>query len=298
MVGVPRSSGCERCRKRRVKCDEARPSCGNCVRYGASCPGYQRGLKFVTEKHHIRSRDGKATQRDGTTGSGGSDSSRTPSSTSSGRSPPTQPMVNMLVAAPAPNRGQFIGTILEQYRPTMAGNEMSNLFSWFDLRQIGQKALLDGAMCSLSMHMFGKEVHDPHVVAKSRTLYGQCLGELQSALRHPSEWKASETLCAAILLCMFEVRESAVPISKKGARLTCLQLYAGTATSDTWLQHARGIGVLMESRGPAAYEQGWDAAMLLSIRGILVSVHAPHCQPTTDMNHSRRMTDLKTRTRS
>lgn len=51
------------------------------------------------------------------------------------------------------------------------------------------------------------------------------------------------------------------------------QLFAGTSSPDTWLQHAKGIGVLMEQRGPAAHAEGWDAAMLLSFRGILVCFH-------------------------
>ena len=54
-----------------------------------------------------------------------------------------------------------------------------------------------------------------------------------------------------------------------------MQLFAGTA-SDSWLQHARGIGTLMEKRGPAAHINGWDAAMVLSFRGILVSVSSKH----------------------
>ncbi|KAK7908659.1 hypothetical protein PG985_015962 [Apiospora marii] len=56
MVGVPRSNACALCLSRRVKCDEARPSCSNCVKYGAACPGYVRGAKFVAGKHVVKSR--------------------------------------------------------------------------------------------------------------------------------------------------------------------------------------------------------------------------------------------------
>ncbi|KAF5661541.1 hypothetical protein FHETE_8397 [Fusarium heterosporum] len=115
----------------------------------------------------------------------------------------------------------------------------------------GKRALLDGAVCSFALHLTGKANSDPNLIAQSRTIYGLALNELQAALRHPSEWKASETLCATILLCYFE-------------------LFAGTAAPDTWLQHAKGIGTLIEQRGPAAHAEGWDAAMLLSCRGILI----------------------------
>ncbi|KAF4336002.1 hypothetical protein FBEOM_10135 [Fusarium beomiforme] len=125
------------------------------------------------------------------------------------------------------------------------------LLSWLNIDHLGKRALLDGAVCSFALHLTGKANSNADLVARSRSIYGLALNELQAALRHSSEWKASETLCAAILLCYFE-------------------LFAGTVVPDTWIQHAKGIGTLMEQRGPAAHAEGWDAAMLLSCRAILV----------------------------
>ncbi|VUC32277.1 unnamed protein product [Clonostachys rosea] len=45
-------SGCARCKQRRVKCDEAIPSCLNCLRGGAKCPGYRRSVKW-SGKHEV-----------------------------------------------------------------------------------------------------------------------------------------------------------------------------------------------------------------------------------------------------
>lgn len=53
MAGVPRSSGCGLCLRRRVKCDEARPACANCSKYGQACPAYEKPIKFVAGKHAI-----------------------------------------------------------------------------------------------------------------------------------------------------------------------------------------------------------------------------------------------------
>ncbi|KAG9257827.1 uncharacterized protein F5Z01DRAFT_303366 [Emericellopsis atlantica] len=46
-TGKP-SKDCHLCRKRRVKCDLARPQCQRCIKYGAECPGYrdQQDLLF------------------------------------------------------------------------------------------------------------------------------------------------------------------------------------------------------------------------------------------------------------
>lgn len=100
MVGVPRSSGCHLCRKRHVKCDAARPGCANCLRYGAACPGYDRGLKFVESKHQIWRRSG----RQGSLPWG------------SGAAPGDGSSLTALVAAPRPNKGEFISTLVVAIR--------------------------------------------------------------------------------------------------------------------------------------------------------------------------------------
>ncbi|KAH7319187.1 hypothetical protein BKA65DRAFT_556611 [Rhexocercosporidium sp. MPI-PUGE-AT-0058] len=38
-------TGCITCRKRRVKCDETRPSCVRCLKYGTQCSGYPAGRR-------------------------------------------------------------------------------------------------------------------------------------------------------------------------------------------------------------------------------------------------------------
>ncbi|KAE8341944.1 hypothetical protein BDV24DRAFT_150739 [Aspergillus arachidicola] len=39
-------SGCQRCKQRRIKCDEGLPFCGQCLKRGLSCPGYQQPMKW------------------------------------------------------------------------------------------------------------------------------------------------------------------------------------------------------------------------------------------------------------
>ncbi|POR32833.1 Uncharacterized protein TPAR_06966 [Tolypocladium paradoxum] len=240
MVGVPRSSGCQLCRTRRVKCDELRPGCGNCRKYGVECPGYERGLKFISGKHQIRQR-GKR-----------SEPSPSDAALGAGSTPETNAShTAALIAAPKPNRGEFINTIVATVRTNMSQSDITGFLSWIELGRLGTRAVLDGAMCSVAMHLLGKEMSDQTMVAHSRSVYGKSLGSLQASLCHATEWKSPETLCAAMLLCVFE-------------------LFAGTTSSDTWLQHARGVGTLMEQRGPAAHREGWDAMMILAFRGVLI----------------------------
>ncbi|KAL6859599.1 hypothetical protein J3F83DRAFT_763128 [Trichoderma novae-zelandiae] len=243
MVGVPRSSGCQLCRQRRVKCDEARPECGNCRRYGAQCPGYERALKFVSGKHAVRSKGSRPvrTSRQGSAGGGGSgggggggggsggaasgtwpstastrsagttspdDGSSSSSSTIASR---TAAVVMPLVASPQPNRALFVGTLMDMAQTNLASKDVTTFLSFFGqlrFEALGTSAALDGAICSLSLHLMGKELGDDSLVARSRTVYGSSLVALQAALGHPVQWKASETFCSAVLLCFFEIMSS------------------------------------------------------------------------------------------
>lgn len=220
MVGVPRSSGCQLCRQRRVKCDEARPECGNCRKYGVRCPGYERAIKFVSGKHAVRSKGSRASR----TGRQGSASRGTASETlwSAGTASPdgdssssskeiasrTAAVVMPLVASPQPSRALFVGTLMDMAQTNLASKDVSTFLSFFGqlrFEALGTSAALDGAICSLSLHLMGKELGDDNLVARSRTVYGGSLVALQAALRHPVKWKASETFCSAVLLCFFEV---------------------------------------------------------------------------------------------
>ncbi|KAI0394504.1 hypothetical protein F5Y17DRAFT_427591 [Xylariaceae sp. FL0594] len=76
------STGCKRCRQRKVKCDESRPTCRRCYIYGKPCPGY-------TDQFHFRF-DRTATKQK-------NPSSPTTSSTTS---------VNNAGTSPIPNRSR------------------------------------------------------------------------------------------------------------------------------------------------------------------------------------------------
>ncbi|CRG83783.1 putative transporter ESBP6 [Talaromyces islandicus] len=41
--------GCQRCKKRKIKCDETIPSCNQCTRKGFECPGYNRPVKWSSK---------------------------------------------------------------------------------------------------------------------------------------------------------------------------------------------------------------------------------------------------------
>ena len=50
-----RSRGCQTCKRRHVKCDEARPACSQCRRLGVDCGGYTKDYTFRDESHKFPS---------------------------------------------------------------------------------------------------------------------------------------------------------------------------------------------------------------------------------------------------
>ncbi|KAF4973334.1 hypothetical protein FZEAL_9350 [Fusarium zealandicum] len=62
-------NGCAVCKSKRLKCDEAKPSCSRCERLGIPCPGYKKPLKWTTASRTPKEK------------------TNTPDSTASGNSP-------------------------------------------------------------------------------------------------------------------------------------------------------------------------------------------------------------------
>lgn len=183
MVGVPRSTGCRLCVKRRVRCDEERPACHNCVRYGAECPGYTRALKFVDGKHETKRV------------SAGTGKIVSPHQSAS---PPKE--------IPLGSRATLL-PLLEDLLSKRNEVEMFHFLPWFHglPNRVDTKVTLDSAVFAFAAHLRGKEMGDNALLASARGSYVQSLSMLQVALDHPEEWRSSETLCSAMLLCLYEV---------------------------------------------------------------------------------------------
>lgn len=216
MVGVPSSKGCLLCVRRRVRCDQVQPHCGNCLRHRASCPGYDRSLKFVTGKHKVKARRSRLA---GESSSTASSSPRTDSSDIHVETPAltiASPTATHAAAAatwwgthvsipwnPKTHQAQFICVMLESLDSTVTRNEVGFL-NGIQV-YLGRRVALDSAVSSLVLHLIGKSHGDSRLIGESRSLYGQSLTALQAALNHPVEWDTSETLCATTILCLFEV---------------------------------------------------------------------------------------------
>ncbi len=146
------------------------------------------------------------------------------------------------------NRAAFVNTMLENLYIEKARTDLLLWGPWLVKvpAQLGKKVTLDSAMCTLTLHLLGKFKCNAAMVGQSRILYGQSLGALQQALNHPDEWKTSETLCATMILCMYEVCHPLPPCCPCGP-LTPRQLFADTSGTGSWMKHAGGVSSLISS---------------------------------------------------
>ncbi|KAL1880609.1 hypothetical protein Daus18300_001220 [Diaporthe australafricana] len=272
MVGVPRSKGCALCVKRRVKCDQNRPSCGNCIKYGAECPGFDKGHKFVSIKHAVRPRGqgqhkGYATQLDfssaSASGSGVEDvASAAQVSVWQARgqdagSPASlglqRPFHNQIPGSLRESAVPFIHSIIGELFHTHSREEITFSAPWFSSlnNYLGNSQALDTAMSAYLLQMAGKAKGDAAQISKSRDLYGRSLSGLQRALNHPVAWKSAETLATTMLCCLFE-------------------LFAGTSNPLSWMMHATGVAKLVQARGPASFSTPFERASLSCFRPLMI----------------------------
>ncbi|KAJ5536283.1 hypothetical protein N7513_009469 [Penicillium frequentans] len=255
MVGVPRSSGCRLCVKRRVKCDERVPGCAKCETYGQPCPGYDKGFKFIAGKPYRTRRRPL-----------GIDNARPSASPSSSSSSPTiresRPDTQVLIQREIPptlisadvNVLQSLGALIEDFsspRVLKAPNYVMS--SWFELLPsiYGQSRALDATIKSFAAHHFGRGFQNQEMVIYARSAYGEALHWLRKALMNPSESLSSNIFCAVVLLCMYE-------------------LFTDTEDPESWMKHAKGLGQLVKARGPQRYCNQLDISLLKSARGLIV----------------------------
>jgi hypothetical protein len=204
------------------------------VKYGASCPGYDKGLKFVVGKTH-RSRRQQRTYLKQQKTISFSTSSESPSPTEcssissfqclpsppqSSKSPEVQlvtlnehyesspdPFLCFSISSPALYQAQCLSYLVEFLPKRNATSDILIMSRWMSFlpSRLGRSKALDTAIACFTTQQIGTSQNDQKMLGFGRSTYVQALGRLQKAINDPSEASTSETLCAAMLLCIYEV---------------------------------------------------------------------------------------------
>ncbi|KAI0968931.1 hypothetical protein F4678DRAFT_192316 [Xylaria arbuscula] len=202
------STGCKRCRQRKVKCDEGRPSCRRCIIYGKPCPGYSDQFHFRFDKasanHQGNSLPPQRHQNKSQT------SSRVQSQKASGdhavvrtasasRQPSIAPQLE--VSYDDVSLCYFVRRFVTPDENDNLPGHLSFLPSLFNHEGHG---LLELATLSVAQMAAFNQFRGDKFRIQSYQNYGRALQALRKTIQTEDEVTDDRVLAAVLLLCMFK----------------------------------------------------------------------------------------------
>ncbi|KAF5484284.1 hypothetical protein CGCF413_v015284 [Colletotrichum fructicola] len=230
MVGVPgRSKGCNTCRKRKKGCDLQRPVCGQCLKAGIECAGYERKRIFV----NVTSNNPK------------------PKNTVLALvAPPT-------IQAPLFSHSAYEEKILDLFwetympdAPAFTPGTPIVRYSHSDWAATVQDlyrtdAALRQSLLAISLGTIGRRDKQVWMIDEGLKFYCQALGELNTALRHPTRWRSDALMVASRILGLYELLYGADDRERRGI-----------SQAQSWEGHAMGEMALVVQRTPQSHVDG------------------------------------------
>ncbi|TQN66211.1 putative transcriptional regulatory protein, partial [Colletotrichum shisoi] len=191
MVGVPgRSKGCNTCRKRKKGCDLQRPTCGQCLKAGIECAGYERKRIFVNLT---------------TPGEAG------------WASKALVPVVREVTQAPSLSQSAFEDKIFDLFwegympeAPLWAPASPIVRFANADwataVRDLYRTdTALRQSLLALGLGTIGRRDKQQWMVDDGLKFCCDALRELNVGLRHPRRWKSDALILASRILGFYEI---------------------------------------------------------------------------------------------
>jgi hypothetical protein len=202
-----------------VQCDETKPACTKCQTYGASCPGYERSFKFVDRVH--RRPQPSYSDKEAFAKKGSDEMSTDPkltaismSTASSYRGSGSSRIAT--IHSPDVYQVQCLSTWIEDVsRSQSSGPDevtIARLFCFIPAR-LGSSSALDLAVRCLTVHHLGIAEGDEDIVRHGWFTYGKALSSLQKAVYDPVEAMKSETMCATMILALYEVHRGSLMLT-------------------------------------------------------------------------------------
>lgn len=188
---LSRSKACITCRRRKVKCDEGKPSCKRCLFRGSPCEGYdtQPMLALKTQRALLkrwRPGAGESSQREHqhVFAVSVSDNDLRPPRQTQRDETVTVPSV---IHSPGTIESRFFGLFLDDYWPTrLADNRSYNpwLCESLDIQDAQLTPTLNASLRAVAMTRVGRARDDPVITAEGKNLYVKALRGLQG-VRQP-----------------------------------------------------------------------------------------------------------------
>ncbi|KAF2798423.1 hypothetical protein K505DRAFT_414363 [Melanomma pulvis-pyrius CBS 109.77] len=264
------SKGCERCRKRKIRCDQRKPSCFKCEKLGTQCPGYRKldQIVFRDETKRITRKIHQSEQSFSTL------------------TPDTLPNYSRL---PASSELTFGSTSFEWSLPPLdiyyplshsvdelganfffakyTSNEApfsGEYYDWLIQSYYSDCRVLRTAIEAVGMAGIANVSHTPHILSKSKIQYCKALNAMKRALDDPIDAISDTTFMAVILLGQFET-----------VNFETWDRY------EYWAAHVHGAMVLLELRGKEQFTRQRGGLLFVLIRSqiLIACLHQHVCVP-------------------
>ncbi|KAJ0381864.1 hypothetical protein COL922a_013701 [Colletotrichum nupharicola] len=195
MVGVPgRSKGCNTCPKRKKGCDLQRPVCGQCLKAGIECAGYERKRIFV----NVMSNNPKPKNT-----ALAFVAPHTIQAPLFSHSAYEEKILDLFWETYMPDAPAFTpGTPIVRYSHSDWAATVQDLYR--------TDAALRQSLLAISLGTIGRRDKQVWMIDEGLKFYCQALGELNTALQHPTRWRSDALMVASRILGLYESSKDAL----------------------------------------------------------------------------------------
>ncbi|KAH7007070.1 hypothetical protein EDB80DRAFT_718179 [Ilyonectria destructans] len=252
------SKGCERCRRRKVKCDQRKPACLKCQKSKIQCPGY-RDLDQVLFRDESERIIRKARQLDLPQPALAQEVIATSnyllkSGLATGCEPPqTSPPLGISYPPSQPVNNLGASFFFTKY----TFNEVpfcGDYHDWLTQSYFNDGSVLQAAIEAVGMAGISNVSYAPNVASRAKEQYCKAVTAVNLALGDPVQAAADSTLMAVILLGLFET-----------VNFETLDRY------DYWAAHVKGATALLALRGQEQFTRKRGGLLYILIRSQIIS---------------------------
>ncbi|OAQ89772.1 fungal specific transcription factor domain-containing protein [Purpureocillium lilacinum] len=251
------SRGCQRCRKRKIKCDEQKPGCLRCHRSDVPCPGYR-------DLDHVRFRDdtrrtilragNRETQAPGRIHVSRMNSqdilSPRPSVSDSGNA------IRRAIPRAIPVRHHELSASFYFSKYAFHEVPLSEAYQSWLTESYRDAPVLKAAIEAVGMAGMSNVLYAPHLEVQARKRYSEALASTQQALNDADHAADDTTLMAVILLGLFETLN-----------------FRNGDQYRSWETHIKGALTLLELRGQEQFSRERGGQLYTQIRSQILSVY-------------------------
>ncbi|KAK4672141.1 hypothetical protein QC763_100360 [Podospora pseudopauciseta] len=231
------SKGCQRCRQRKIKCDQRKPECTRCHKSGLPCPGYRDLNEVIFRDESSRiiriSRKGERKQ----TGPVLSPSAANPLLAS--------------LTSPADEVGAnfFFAKYVFHQDPFSTSSGYQDWLATAYCHHDGRFTPLRAAVEAAGLAGLSNINPSPQLTVQSRQQYRHALTAVKEALSNPSQAADDATLMAVILLGLYEM-----------INFDTWDRY------HSWTTHIQGATALLDLRGQEQFTRERGGQLYVQIR--------------------------------